>query len=163
MVGINVMISIQLTWSSSLTRSSTTLAWVKISLWIMVRWGISACTSWWSRVCQQTAEWTRINKLKCLRKCYNIYQYIVNKEIYIPHLRRPPIPQYNQEDQGLWRAGTRDWTTTMLSSVPCLPEGLVIIFWKCTRVHRNAELGTSLFVKLCVIVMSIYHGSNTLS
>ena len=44
-VGINVMILIQLTWSSSLTSSSTTFARVKISLRIVVWWGISACTS----------------------------------------------------------------------------------------------------------------------
>ena len=46
---------------------------------------------------------------------------------------------------------------------PLPAEGLVVLFWKCTQIHRNAKLGTSLFVKLCVIVMSIYYDSNMLN
>jgi hypothetical protein len=160
-VGINVMIFIQLTWSSSLTRSSTTFARVKISLRIVVRWGISACIS-------DGREYVNRRRNEPRSTSWNAY---ANTIIYISisetkrsaHLIFADHQFHNiiKKTSGCEGRHTRlNYNCAIECPLPA--EGLVIIFWKCTRVHGNAKLGTSLFVKFCMIVMSIYHCSNML-
>ena len=90
------------TLSSSLTCSSTTLARFKISFWTVVWCRISTSKS--DGQVYNSRQWNEPWSTSW-KACSNamLYEYIFSEDIYVPHLHRPPIPQYNWEGQQSWR------------------------------------------------------------